>query len=402
MSSIPAQPAPRRWQRRTQAPPTIDAMLDRYFAEADEYYQKETRDGGRRSTREADQQRQAAKSLRLASTDPETLALVESGQLPETERPPQIAELQPADFCAELLYVCRDWMEASGLARKEINKRLHRIRRIFAWAAKPPRRWLSAETVADLKLVEPLKQGRTTAPDRKPVSSAPEHLLTGLQAHLAEQATAEAFELATMIDLHLHTGMRTSELAEMRRSELHELDDWMIYQPAEHKTQHHGKLRQIFLGPIAQRIVKDWIRRIDASTLPGMAAPDTLWRWTSGELYRDQVERACDAMHQPPAKLARRQVLATGRKKMMRWERRAEWRKRLGVKRWAELLTWRKQQRFTPGQLRHNFATMMAREHGRAGELAAQKLLGHGTLKTTEIYIDPDMADALALLRQIG
>lgn len=401
MSITPTTPpaAPRRWQRRSQAPPTIADLLDRYFVFADEYYQKPTRDGRRRATREADQQRQAAKALLQASTDPETLTRVQAGELPESERPPMIHELQPAEFCAELLYICREWMEQQGLARSEINKRLHRIRRIFKWAAQPPRRWISPDTVADLRLVEPLKIGRTQAPDREPITSAPTHLLNALQTHLAEQADAASFELATMIDLHQHTGMRTSELAEMRRSELHQVDGWIVYQPGEHKTQHHGKVRQIFLGPIAQRIVSDWIRRLDAGEDAGR---DTLWQWTSADTYRDRIEKSLDAIFPPPDELARIRVEMTGRKRGMRWETLQEWRERVGVDGWQELLAWRRAHRFTPGQLRHSFATMMGRTAGKAGEIAAQKLLGHSTLRTTQIYIDPDMSDALELLKQVG
>ena len=54
-----------------------------------------------------------------------------------------------------------------------------------------------------------------------------------------------------MIELQGLTGMRPGEVVLMRTSDLEMTGDVWTYTPHRHKTEHHGKKREVLLGPRA-------------------------------------------------------------------------------------------------------------------------------------------------------
>ena len=40
-----------------------------------------------------------------------------------------------------------------------------------------------------------------------------------------------------------------------------------VYSPASHKTEHHGRERKIYLGPVAQTVLRPWLRAELAANL---------------------------------------------------------------------------------------------------------------------------------------
>jgi len=222
-----------------------------------------------------------------------------------------------------------------------INARVNRIRRMVKWAIRPPRRWLSMAVLEDLRLVEPLRIGRTKAPEPKPV--------TAVSWEMVSSTIAEApLELATMIEVQWWTGMRPCEVVGMRRSWLRTMPDGgMIYCPVEHKTAVHGKSRTIALGANAQGVLQPWLRR--------MPDRDRLWRCRTSNGYRQAVTRT---------------------------------NRNAGLPNWSPL------------QIRHSFATRVCEA---AGEQVAQILLGHSSPTMTRRYIDaPDAADLRRAMDQFG
>jgi len=83
----------------------------------------------------------------------------------------------------------------------------------------------------------------------------------------------------------------------------------------------------------------------------------------------------------------------------MRWERYAEWRKRLGPEAWAELHRWHRAHRWHPHQLRHNAGTYLRKEFGIE---IARIILGHRSPSMTEIYAELDDQKATEIMRKIG
>lgn len=65
--------------------------------------------------------------------------------------------------------------------------------------------------------------------------------------------------VGAMIRLQLLTGMRPGEVILMRGAEIQTSGDVWTYRPAQHKTAHHGKTREILLGPKCQAILEPWL-----------------------------------------------------------------------------------------------------------------------------------------------
>lgn len=178
----PNPPTHGTWRQASQAPATINGLCDAAESWAQAYYQKPTRDGSRRPTREHAAVADALAALRgVAGND------------------------SPDDICAEMLMACQDWMVARGYCRTLINSRINRIRRICKWAAQPPRRWLRSDIEHELRLVQPLKKGRTEAHEREPIASVS-------WEHVSDTLSHAPLQLATMIELQWWTGMRPNEL----------------------------------------------------------------------------------------------------------------------------------------------------------------------------------------------
>ena len=63
-----------------------------------------------------------------------------------------------------------------------------------------------------------------------------------------------------MVQLQRLTGMRSTELCELRGIDLDTAGDVWVYRPAHHKNAHRGKEYCVCIGPKAQTILKDWLR----------------------------------------------------------------------------------------------------------------------------------------------
>lgn len=225
---------------------TIRELVTRYQAWAMGYYRKPKT---RRPTGEHVQINYATNPL-LTTT------------LPSFRRPsPQHKQLadMPAELMrAEQLDEVRQGMIKANLSRNVINSHISRIRRMFRWAGKAPQRFLSLAVVADLQELEALKKGRSPAVDYgdvQPVS----------WSHVTDTMAVVSVEVATMIEVAWHTGMRPGELIAMKQSEIMRRPhtSW-VYIPAEHKNEHHDQDRMIYIGPEAQAVLTPWLNRIGA------------------------------------------------------------------------------------------------------------------------------------------
>ena len=245
----------------------------------------------------------------------------------------------PGELRAEDVYAAQAWMVDTGIARRTINQRVQQIRAMLKWAAQPPRRWIPASVVAEANLVEPLKRGRTPAPETEGVHPV-------AWETVATTIAAADLELATAIELQWHTGMRPGEVARMRTDELDSVErDLWIYEPAIHKTAHHGVRRRIAIGPQGIAVLEPWLER--------MPPREKVFRWGETMAYTRAISRIND---------------------------------RLGI-------------HWTPAQIRHSFATRLRAE---AGLDAVQVALSHTSTRMSEWYGRPDDAAALQIIRQIG
>ena len=169
----------------------------------------------------------------------------------------------------------------------------------------------------------------------------------------------------------------------MRRADIDVSGKVWVYRPRRHKNLFRGHKREIYLGPKAQEIVKEFFRPdLDAYLFSPKLARE--------ERYREM--RAKRKSKVPPSQFCRRK--AHPRKLPGARYTTYSYRKAIGdAAMKAAVPPWH------PNRLRHNAGTNLRKEFG--VELA-RIILGHKTAFTTEIYAEADKEQAVAVMARIG
>ena len=148
-----------------------------------------------------------------------------------------------AKFGPRSLKAVRQVMIDQGWVRKHINRNVDRIKRMFKWAVAeevvPP------SIYEGLRAVSGLRFGRSGARDNPPVQPVAEDLIEPVKQHVSRP-------VAAMIEMQLLTGARPGEIVIMRPCDIDRSEGVWVYRPTEHKTEHHGYERTIYIGPKAQ------------------------------------------------------------------------------------------------------------------------------------------------------
>jgi integrase len=308
------------------------------------------------------------------------------------------------DFGPLALKACRANMVARGQSRKTINSLASRIRQMFRWAAE--QEFLPVSVHQALTAVPGLKKGRTAAKENRPIAPVPDAVVDKTLKHLSPT-------LAAMVRLQRLTGARPGEIVILRTCDINRSDRIWEYVPGSHKTEHQDQQRVVFVGPQAQALLKSWLktdlqefvfspakaevarraeRRDDRQTpvWPSHVAHLARKRKPrprrsprdhySVASYRRAIARACDLAF-PHPKLSR--IPDEDQTDDQR----------------AELETWQKANRWHPHQLRHSVATRVRR---RFGLEAAQAVLGHTELGTTQVYAERNLEAARDVMMKIG
>jgi integrase len=294
----------------------------------------------------------------------------------------------PSDPCVELysrisvhefrplaLKAVRQRMIDSGLCRTLINRRVNRIRRVFKWGVE--NELVTAAALHALQAVAPLKQGRTPAPESKPVRPVSDDHAAAVLPHVAPQVVA-------MIQLQQLTGMRPGEVVIIRPCDINRSGDVWVYLPAKHKTKYRGHAREVYLGPKAQGILDPWLNRDLTSYCFSPA---------EAEAERNAIRRRNRKTPMTPSQSKRRPATNSKRVKRDRYDRDSYRRaieygiKKSGAPHWH------------PHQLRHSCGTRLRREYGLD---IAQVILGHRNAAVTEIYAEADRAKAVAAATASG
>jgi integrase len=281
---------------------------------------------------------------------------------------------EAAAFDSLALEAVQSEMVESGLARTTVNERVRVLKRLFKWGVR--KKLVSAAIYGELLAVEGLKRGRSKARETEPVKPVP-------QEHIDTVLPIVTRHIRAMIQLQLLTLARPGEICIMRRADI-EIDGkvW-VFRPRQHKSLFRGDNREIFLGPKAQEIVKEFFQ------------PDIETYLFSPRLAREERFRAMRAKRKskvPPSQVCRRKV----KPKKLPGERYTTYSYRQAIQvacKTAGVPPWH------PHQLRHNAATLLRKEHG--VELT-RIILGHKTAFTTEIYAEADRQHAVAVMAKIG
>jgi integrase len=230
----------------------------------------------------------------------------------------------------------RQRMIEAGWKRTVINANMSRIRRVFKFAVE--NELCGPEVLQRLQAVAPLLAGRTEAPDGQPRRPVSDDSLERVRERVSPL-------IRDLIDLQNCCGARSGELLSLRGDLIDRTagDVW-VARLDDHKTAHHGALRELAFGPQAQAILKRYL----TADMKQPLFPIT------GAGYRRAITRACDAA---------------------------------GIPRWV------------PHALRHTFAT---RARSEAGLEAAQAALGHRKADMTEHYAAAARSKAVEVARRIG
>ncbi len=145
----------------------------------------------------------------------------------------------------------RQVMVDRGIVRTSINRNIGRIRRMFKWGVENELVDPTVHTALTARVG--LRYGRSPATESSPVLPVPDADIEAVKPFVSRQVWA-------MIQLQLAAGMRPGEARIMRVGDINMSGDPWEYRPQEHKTQHHGRDRVIFIGPIGQALVRPFLK----------------------------------------------------------------------------------------------------------------------------------------------
>jgi integrase len=145
--------------------------------------------------------------------------------------------------------VRQGWIDG-GLARRHINQRVGRIKRLFKWGV--AEELVPAVVFQSLQAVDGLRYGHTEARETEPIKPVPDAFVDAVLPYVTPTVRA-------MIEIQRVTGMRGGEVCAMRAIDIDTSGPVWIYEPAAHKNQWRGHRRLVPLGPRAQEIVKQFL-----------------------------------------------------------------------------------------------------------------------------------------------
>jgi integrase len=267
-------------------------------------------------------------------------------------------------------------MIEAGLTRRSINGRVSRVKRLYRWASE--QELVPPSTYHGLLAVRGLQRGRSAARETEPVTTVPEEHVKAVLPFLTPQvrAMAEAQELAAM---------RPQDVRNLRTGDLDMSGDVWVYSPFTHKTEHHGHVRRIALGPRAQAVLRPFLKPSAPSAyvftpaeavnaLRAERAGRRKTRRTPSELRRGRKDHPLRAPGGLYSKAGYEGAIARACR-------------RAGVPPWG------------PNRLRHNCATRVRRLYGLDGAAA---VLGHKLGLVSEVYAEADFQRAVEIMRAIG
>lgn len=144
------------------------------------------------------------------------------------------------DFGPLSLKAVRNSMVEAGLARKVVNQRVGRVRRMFKWAV--GEQLIPPHVYHGLQAVDGLARGRTTAPDRPPVQPVDD-------ATVEKTLAVVSRHVGAMIRLQRLSGCRPQDVCGLRWCDIDTTGEVWIYRPPAHKTAWRGASRSVYFGP---------------------------------------------------------------------------------------------------------------------------------------------------------
>lgn len=295
-------------------------------------------------------------------------------------------------------------MVDAGHSRRYVNDNVHRIKHIFRWAASE--QLVSPIVSQALQTVAGLPKGRSTARESQPIRPVSDATVDATLPHLSPV-------VADMVRLQRLTGMRPGEVCQLRPCDLDRSGEVWRYVPQEHKTEHHGRQRVIFIGAKGQAILRPYLLRdaedycfspkdserkrlaarhakrktpLSCGSVPGSNCRGTRAKKLGvkfiNDSYRRAIQRACEDAFGMPKELQRIAKDSNERTDLLK-----------------RAAAWRAANCWSPNQLRHTTATEVRH---RFGLEAAQVVLGHSKADVTQIYAERNLELAARVAKEVG
>jgi integrase len=265
-----------------------------------------------------------------------------------------------------------------GFSRSGVNRNIGLIKQMFKLATE--NELIPPSVFQGLSAVAGLKKGRSQAKETSPVKPVPADHIDAVLPHLSPQ-------VAAMVQLQRLTGMRPSEVCQMRSCDINTEGEIWEYRPQSWKTEHHSKSRVIMLGPRAQQVLRPWLR---------LVLDEYLFQPAEAEEARRKAQRAARKCKVYASQERARQQAKRRKQRRSFRPHYCNWSYNGAIKRAcmkAGVPPW------SANQLRHAAATLVRREFGIE---VAQAVLGHSDVGTTAIYVERDAVAAQAAMARIG
>lgn len=263
-----------------------------------------------------------------------------------------------------------------GWSRKVCNSQVKRVARMFKWAAGEGR--LPAAIYDAIRLVEPLKPGRTAAKETAPVLPIDDATVEKTLQHCNPI-------VSDMVRLQRYCGCRPNEICNLKAGDIDTAGEVWSAEIREHKTAYRGKKRYLYFGPKSQDILKKYLNRKPDAFLFSPAEAESMRR---AELSKNRkTPMSCG--NRPGTNKKRSPKKTAGNAYDVASYRRAIHYacKKAGIPVWS------------PNRLRHSAATEVRAKFGLD---AASALLGHSDLAITTTYAELDAQKAKAVAAAIG
>lgn len=270
-------------------------------------------------------------------------------------------------------------------SRKYLNRLVNVLRGIFKWGV--AKTLVKLETHEKLKYVQPLRAGRTEAVEL----DARENVT---DSEIDKTLPFLSLIYRDIIKLLRVTGMRPSEVCRLRICDIDRSrkDRIWIYIPADHKTKNRGKKRIIPLGAKAQEILKNRIENRAETDYLFTPADARREQWTEARKKRkskitpSQIEREKKSSKRKFINLHEKISTASITRNVANAIKKAK-KQGIEIKKWS------------PYCVRHQVVTEIAIKEG---PVASQRLAGHSSLNTTEIYDHSALQELIALAKKYG
>lgn len=259
----------------------------------------------------------------------------------------------------------------NGCNRATCNAYAGRFLQMMKWAVEQC--FIEPQVHLRCQAVKILTKGHSRAPEPGKVRSIPAKTIKALKPYVNRQ-------IYNMMMLQLRSGMRPQEVRLLRECDIlmNSKKIWH-YVPYKHKTENKGKDRNIFFGPKAIKILKQFLAG-DLSEDGYLFSPNDAYEESLAARRTEAALKTLSPKERKPRSSKHYTKDSYGK----------------AVKRGCKAAG---VEEFGPNRIRHTAATKIRAEIGLDD---ARAVAGHSEKTTTEIYAEPDVKKHRKAMRKMG